>query len=310
MEPRARDGGALKEFCDFAELCLDLRRKQFRISKIGFEKFCRCGPVSVLFRACSRANVGQRVERPNLRRHADRGGMKRGTRDREAPILDGSDPMASLFERYRPRTWSDVVAQDKLVAKVNALRPRGLGGRAYWIAGPSGAGKTTCGRLIAKEVAAEHAIIELDASEVTPADVREWQKQFRGKPLGSIGWGILLNEAHGMRKDTIRALLVVVGAARLRCHRIHDNQRRAGIALRRSDRRPPPIVAVHRAAACQARFGAGLRGAVPANRPAGGAGRQTPRKLHPTAQGVPQLDAGRAAENRSRRNAGRLKGSD
>ena len=116
--------------------------------------------------------------------------------------------MASLFERYRPRTWSEVVGQDKLVAKVNALRPRGLGGRAYWIAGPSGAGKTTCGRLIAKEVAAEHAIIELDASDVTPADVREWQKQFRGKPLGSNGWAILLNEAHGMRKDTIRALLV------------------------------------------------------------------------------------------------------
>jgi replication-associated recombination protein RarA len=120
--------------------------------------------------------------------------------------------MASLFERYRPSKWSEVVGQDKLVAKVNALRPRGLGGRAWWIAGPSGAGKTTCGRLIAREVAAEHAIVELDASEVTPADVRDWQRQFRGKPLGSNGWAILLNEAHGMRKDTIRALLVMLEA--------------------------------------------------------------------------------------------------
>jgi replication-associated recombination protein RarA len=120
--------------------------------------------------------------------------------------------MASLFERYRPSTWSEVVGQDKLVAKVNALRPRGLGGRAWWIAGPSGAGKTTCGRLIAREVAAEDAIVELDASEVTPADVRDWQRQFRGRPLGSNGWAILLNEAHGMRKDTIRALLVMLEA--------------------------------------------------------------------------------------------------
>jgi DNA polymerase-3 subunit gamma/tau len=120
--------------------------------------------------------------------------------------------MASLFELYRPRAWSEVVGQNKLVAKVNALRPCGLGGRAYWIAGPSGAGKTTCARLIAREVAAEHAIIELDASEVTRADVRDWQKQFRGKPLGSNGWAILLNEAHGMRKDTIRALLVLLEA--------------------------------------------------------------------------------------------------
>ena len=107
--------------------------------------------------------------------------------------------MASLFERYRPSTWSEVVGQDKVVAKVNALRSRGLG-----------AGKTTCGRLIAKEVAAEHAIIELDASEITPADVREWQRQFRGRPLGSKGWAILCNESHGLRKDTIRALLVAL----------------------------------------------------------------------------------------------------
>jgi DNA polymerase-3 subunit gamma/tau len=120
--------------------------------------------------------------------------------------------MASLFERYRPSKWSEVVGQDKLIAKVNTLRPRGLGGRAWWIAGPSGAGKTSCARILAREVAAEHAIIELDASEVTPADVREWQKQFRGKPLGSNGWAILLNEAHGMRKDTIRALLVLLEA--------------------------------------------------------------------------------------------------
>jgi hypothetical protein len=42
--------------------------------------------------------------------------------------------------------------------------------------------------------------------------VRDWQKQFRGKPLGSNGWAILLNEAHGMRKDTIRALLVLLEA--------------------------------------------------------------------------------------------------
>jgi replication-associated recombination protein RarA len=96
------------------------------------------------------------------------------------------------------------------VSKIAALRQRGLGGRAFWIAGPSGTGKTTIGRLIAGEVAASHAIIELDASEITPADVRDWQKQFRGRPLGSKGWAIVVNESHGLRKDTIRALLVAL----------------------------------------------------------------------------------------------------
>jgi len=120
--------------------------------------------------------------------------------------------MASLFERYRPSTWNEVVGQDKLVAKVNTLRPRGLGGRAYWIAGPSGAGKTTCARILAREIAAEHAITEMDASELTPPDVRAFQTQWRGRPLGSPGWALLCNESHGLRKDTIRALLVMLEA--------------------------------------------------------------------------------------------------
>jgi replication-associated recombination protein RarA len=110
--------------------------------------------------------------------------------------------MASLFEKYRPSTWSDVVGQDKTIAKVAALRKRGLGGRAFWLSGSSGTGKTTIARLLAAEIAAPHAVIELDASEATPAD----------RPLGSTGWAVLLNESHGLRKDTIRALLVMLEA--------------------------------------------------------------------------------------------------
>ena len=61
--------------------------------------------------------------------------------------------MKPLYEAYRPTTWSDVVGQDKIVAKLRALMRRGLGGRAFWISGQSGTGKTTIGRLIAAEVA-------------------------------------------------------------------------------------------------------------------------------------------------------------
>src|SRR4051794_7070570 len=120
--------------------------------------------------------------------------------------------MANLYEKYRPATWSDVVGQDKAVAKLQAIGKRGFGGRALWFSGSSGTGKTTLARLVAAECAAPHAIIELDASDVTPADVREWQRMFRGKPLSSNGWAILCNESHGLRKDTIRALLVLLEA--------------------------------------------------------------------------------------------------
>jgi replication-associated recombination protein RarA len=118
-----------------------------------------------------------------------------------------------LYEQWRPREWYEVVGQDKAVAKLRAIEERsGFGGKAFFLSGGSGQGKTTIARLIAQSCAADYATIELDASEVTPADVRDWQRQFRGRPIGSNGWAVLLNECHGLRKDTIRALLVALEA--------------------------------------------------------------------------------------------------
>ena len=119
--------------------------------------------------------------------------------------------MKPLYEQYRPRTWDDVVGQQKAVDRLKAIEQRsGFGGRAYWISGGSGQGKTTVARLIAGSLAADYATFEMDASQVTPADVRDWERQFRGRPIGSNGWAVILNEAHGLRKDTIRALLVAL----------------------------------------------------------------------------------------------------
>src|SRR4051812_16849702 len=67
----------------------------------------------------------------------------------------GSRFMASLFEQYRPASWAEVVGQDKALAKIETLRKRGLGGRAWLITGQSGTGKTTIARLLAGEVADE-----------------------------------------------------------------------------------------------------------------------------------------------------------
>ena len=43
-----------------------------------------------------------------------------------------------LHEQYRPTKWSDVVGQDKIVARIQALAKRGLAGRAFWLSGPVG----------------------------------------------------------------------------------------------------------------------------------------------------------------------------
>ena len=116
--------------------------------------------------------------------------------------------MQSLFEQYRPTSWDQVVGQDAVIRKIGALRKRGLGGRAYWLTGISGSGKTTIARLLAAELASDYCIIEIDAGELTPARVREFERHASMYGLGKGGRAFIINEAHGLKGDTVRALLV------------------------------------------------------------------------------------------------------
>jgi replication-associated recombination protein RarA len=117
-----------------------------------------------------------------------------------------------LVERYRPASWAEVIGQEKAVNKVRQRAQRGaLAGRAYFISGQSGTGKTTIARLLAHEIADDFLIREVDATALT---VRELIDLERESCLS--GWGersgraFLVNEAHGLRRDVIRHLLVLL----------------------------------------------------------------------------------------------------
>jgi replication-associated recombination protein RarA len=118
----------------------------------------------------------------------------------------------SLHEKYRPRDWSQVVGQDKVLAKIDTIRQQGsLAGRAFWVSGQSGVGKTTIARLIAAEVADSFAIEELDAQRLTPTAIDKIEKSMRTYGWGSkSGRANLVNEAHGLRKEAIRELLTLL----------------------------------------------------------------------------------------------------
>jgi DNA polymerase III gamma/tau subunit len=117
-----------------------------------------------------------------------------------------------LTEKYRPSTWGDVVGQDKVVARLQALANRNaLTGRAFWLSGQSGTGKSTIARLIAHEVADEFMIEEVDATSLTVPALIELEKASYLSGWGDKrGRAFIVNEAHGLRKDVIRQFLVVL----------------------------------------------------------------------------------------------------
>jgi len=119
--------------------------------------------------------------------------------------------MKSLAEQYRPRTLDDVIAQEKAVKQIRTLERRGLGGRALWITGQSGTGKTTIGRIIAESVADDFNVEEIDGSELSAEQVRAWKKESAYKAIGEKGGrAFIVNEAHRLRADTITKLLVIL----------------------------------------------------------------------------------------------------
>ena len=120
-----------------------------------------------------------------------------------------------LFERRRPNDWSEVIGQDKILAKLERLSAEGLSGRAYWINGFSGGGKTTIARLIAKAIVGDKqgaylGIEEIDAKEVTYEKIKTWRDELSRGSLFGDGRVYIINEAHGLRQDIVLKLLCLL----------------------------------------------------------------------------------------------------
>ncbi len=113
-----------------------------------------------------------------------------------------------LYERYRPTSFSEVIGQDKALAKLDRVRQHGgLAGNAFFLQGSYGTGKTTIARLIAAETAEDWSTVEFsDPSELTADVLRSIRSDYHYRPIGKgLAW--IVNEIHGATKTQVRQLL-------------------------------------------------------------------------------------------------------
>ena len=116
----------------------------------------------------------------------------------------------SLYEKYRPNTVDAVIGQEKAVKTLARLLPN-IQGKALWISGASGTGKTTLARIVANEYADDLSIQEYDsARDLTVSELDSIRTTTSYYGMGKAGRAIIVNEAHGLRSDIIERLLGIL----------------------------------------------------------------------------------------------------
>lgn len=120
--------------------------------------------------------------------------------------------MSTIYEKYRPTSFDEVVGQGKALDRISLIRRNvGFGGQAFWVSGQSGTGKTTIARLIAAEVADEFDTIEMDAVDLNLTMLQEMEEGWRYRGIGPKGGrAFIVNEAHGMRGPALTKLLTIL----------------------------------------------------------------------------------------------------
>lgn len=116
----------------------------------------------------------------------------------------------NLHLKYRPQTFEEMYGNaDILQALQNSLQDEENRPHSFLLHGPTGCGKTTLGRIIAKELGCTGSDYrEVDSADFRGIDtVREMRKQSQFRPIEGPCRIWLLDECHRLSVDAMNALL-------------------------------------------------------------------------------------------------------
>lgn len=119
----------------------------------------------------------------------------------------------SLYHKYRPNTFEEIKGNSEVIsALTNMLADKEKCPHSFLLHGETGCGKTTIGRIIAKELGcSENDFVEVDSGQFRGIDtIRDIRFNAEYKPLKGSCRVWLLDEIHKATNDAQNALLKIL----------------------------------------------------------------------------------------------------
>lgn len=118
----------------------------------------------------------------------------------------------TLYRKYRPQTFADVVGQDSIVQSLSKAIADNKIAHAYLFTGSRGTGKTTIARIVAHDLGVQPVDIEeIDAASNRGIDdIRALREAVHSLPFSSPYKVYIIDEVHMLTKEAFNALLKTI----------------------------------------------------------------------------------------------------